>query len=140
MRDRVVIDKLAKGVSKNGYSFEQEICQQVCSGKLKDESLGKLFIGKDPDLVTYYKWRAFSYYNCDSKRTWSQLPYQMCSNGTIFVPPRNTEDSQRLNPAKYIKQRVIREQRLMRVNSSFGANQVEEGEEAARLLDWDGQE
>ena len=78
MRDRVVIDKLAKGVSKNGFTFEQEISQQVKAGQLNDESLQKLFIDKDPDLITYYQWRAFSYYNCDSKRTWSQLPYQMC--------------------------------------------------------------
>ena len=42
----------------------------------------------------------------------------MCKNGIIYVPPRNIEDSQRLNPAKYIKERVIREQRLMRVGRS----------------------
>ena len=59
--------------------------------------------------MAYYKWRTYSFYNCDSKRTWSQLPYQICKSGTIYVPPRNSEDSQRLNPARYIKQRVIRE-------------------------------
>ena len=115
MRDRVVIDKLAKGVSENGLPFERELIEKVVSGKLIDDTLQKLFVAKDPDLSAYYKWRAFSYYNSDSKRTWSQLPYQMCKNGNIYVPPRNTDDSQRLNPAKYIKERVIREQRLMRV-------------------------
>ena len=112
MRDRVIIDKLAKGVSQTGFAFERDIIDQVKSGRLKDATLSKLFLDseeKNLDLITYYKWRTFSYYNCDSKRTWSQLPYQVCKGGTIYVPPRNMEDSQRLNPAKYIKQRVIRE-------------------------------
>ena len=65
----------------------------MLSGRLEDVSLKRLFKEKDSDLVTYYKWRAFSYFNCDSKRTWSQLPYQMCKNGDIYVPPRHIEDS-----------------------------------------------
>ena len=56
----------------------------------------------------------------------------MCQNGTIFVPPRNTDDSQfqyyqRLNPAKYIKQRVIREQKLMRVSSNTADGNLDDG-------------
>lgn len=109
IRDRVIVDKLAKGVSQHGLTYEAEVREQITSGRLKDISLRKLFLDKDADLLTYYNWRAFSFYNCDSKRTWSQLPYQVCKGGTIYVPPRNVEDSQRLNPAKYIKQRVIRE-------------------------------
>ena len=61
--------------------------------RLKDESLQKLFLKEDQDLLTYYRWRALSFFNCDSKRTWSQLPYQVCKGGTIFVPPRNLDDS-----------------------------------------------
>ena len=72
MRDRAIIDKLAKKVSQLGYTFEDEIRHQVVEeGSLKDESLQKLFIDKDPLLLTYYNWRVFSFYNCDSKRTWS---------------------------------------------------------------------
>ena len=39
MQERVIIDKLAKGVSQNGYTFENEISQQVKQGQLKDKSL-----------------------------------------------------------------------------------------------------
>ena len=39
MRDRVIIDKLAKGVSQTGFTFERDIIDQVKSGKLKDATL-----------------------------------------------------------------------------------------------------
>ena len=39
IRDRVMIDKLAKSVAKHGFAFEQEIVEQVRSLSLQDESL-----------------------------------------------------------------------------------------------------
>ena len=69
--------------------------------------------------MDYYRWRAFSFFNCDSKRTWSQLPFQMSHPyGPIWIPPRNVEDSQRLNPAKFIKQKVSKEHKLMRLDNA----------------------
>ena len=106
-------------MSKHGYQYENEIQLLIEEGKLKDRTLIKLFVEKDQQLVDYYHWRAFSFFNCDSKRTWSQLPFQMSHPyGPIWVPPRNAIDSQRLNPAKYIKQKVSKEHKLMRLDNT----------------------
>lgn len=72
-----------------------------------------MFVEKDYNLNAYYKWRTYSFFNNDSKRTWSQLPFQIVEGGQVYVPPRNIGDSLRLNPARVIKSKVKREYALM---------------------------
>lgn len=115
LKDRVVIDKLAKLVSRHGYGAEEDIKDQVARGRIKNATLSKLFNQgmQNSELVAYYKWRVYSFFNGDSKRTWSQLPFQICNNGIVTVPPRNELDKQRLNPAKLIQAKVKKEHALM---------------------------
>ena len=75
IRNRVKIDKLAKLVSKHGYGVEQEIKKLVESNRIKDLTFKLLFVDQDYNLNVYYKWRTYSYFNNDSKCTWSQLPF-----------------------------------------------------------------
>ena len=39
LRDRLVIDKLAKGVSKHGFPYEDEVKLMIEEGKLQDRTL-----------------------------------------------------------------------------------------------------
>ena len=66
-----MIDKLAKLVSIHGYDVEQDLIDQTSRGRIKDATLRQLFIDNDPEILAYYKWRTYSYFNGDSKRTWS---------------------------------------------------------------------
>lgn len=77
VKQRLILDKLAKLVSVHGLEAEKDLEDQTIRGRIKDATLKQLFVDCDADLVAYYKWRTYSFYNGDSKRTWSQLPYQV---------------------------------------------------------------
>jgi hypothetical protein len=140
---RYLIDKIAKLVAREGggYTLHEEIKRVIEKGKRvvgqPDNVLMRLF-GQAGDtqqqqLQDYYQWRVFSYFNGDSTFSWSQHPFQYyAGSNAVIIPPRNPEDWQRLNPARVIKEAMLKEARLL--NSSLGKlphRQTEEDEEGA---------
>ena len=116
---RYQIDKIAKQIAREGYQFEEEIKRIILKGKrVKSEVLERLFLKQEPELYSYYQWRAFSYFQGDSTSSWSQHPFQYYSEGDVIIPPKNPEDWKRLNPARVIKEAMLKENRL--IMSSLG--------------------
>jgi hypothetical protein len=101
-------------VALEGIIFEEEIKRVILKRKRFDsEALYKVFSQTDKDKFNYYQWRVFSYFCGDSSFSWSHHPFQYYSGGSVIIPPRNPDDWQRLNPARVIKEKMIKETKLI---------------------------
>jgi len=116
---RLVVDVLAKYVSRYGEHFEEAIRSDVISKRrhivrdlVNEDHVDFSFLaaGADGPEAVYYRWRGFAFAQGDGLRRWRTEPVRMCNGGEIWHPPL-------FDGRKGSRSRSLSKQRLTRFRS-----------------------
>lgn len=78
-----LIDGVAQCVAVHGFEFEVSLMESEHA----NPSYNFLFSFHAVQDHQYYQWRTFSLAQGDSMTAWSTEPFQMISNGPVWIPP-----------------------------------------------------